>query len=142
MSWDQNYSIESLKNLLEKLTGKEANEVLINELKKQGIEIVKSEQTILEEDDMFFGPLKGMKITLSDGRVFEHKLVEKQTSGGNYGNNIYVWKEKNEKVNIEYTDLDEDESYSAEEWEKMVSLQFGEDDLEERGISQKRLNRW
>ena len=100
MSYTQDYSIESLESLLEKLTGKSTIQLLGEELKKQGIEIVKTE-TVKLDDDMYRGEIVGLKITLSDGRIFEHKLVKKHTSNGIYGCDYYRFRPTKEKVKVE-----------------------------------------
>lgn len=105
MGWTQDYSIESLQELLEKLTGKTAESSLTEVLESQGLKIVKMEQFVLE-DDMYVGEIKGLRIELSDGRVFVHKLTRVVQADGNYGCDTYdlVLESETPKVEQIYTE--------------------------------------
>lgn len=93
MSWDQEYSIPSYTDLLLKLTEKDHSafvEMLQADLRDRlGITVVKTE-TILLADGMF-QDVMGLKVTLSDGRIFAQKLTERHIANGNWGNDIYDW---------------------------------------------------
>jgi hypothetical protein len=89
MSWNQDYSVPSAESLLESLVGKSSLQLLQEEALRQGIQIMSSEEILL--DSGMYEDVKGIKITLSDGRVFVPKLVEKFTADGNYGNDIYEY---------------------------------------------------
>jgi hypothetical protein len=105
MSWDQNYSVPSVESLLEKLTGRMSINLLQDELLlKQGVGIVNYEEITL--DDGMYEDVKGIKITLSDGRVFVPKLVEKFTSDGNYGNDIYEYCLEGETPKVAHVSVD------------------------------------
>lgn len=66
----------------------------------------KIEEIVLDEG--FMETVKGFKITLSDGRVFIPKLVEKFTSDGNYGRNTYEYVLESETPEVKYVDGSED----------------------------------
>lgn len=103
MGWDQSFSVPSVESLLETLTGFSAFEVLEEELKCQGILINKTEEVLLDSD--MCGDVKGLRVFLSDGRVFEPKLVRRETAFGNSGNDVYEYKLKDEEVKVENVDL-------------------------------------
>ena len=104
MSWDQEYHVESYLELLIELTGKHPEEVLEHYLLLQKLSVTKKEEVVL--DDGFFGPVKGTKITLSDGRVYIPKLVEKFNENGNHGIDTYKYKLENEPSSVIYIGLD------------------------------------
>lgn len=104
MSWDQEYSVESFLELLIKLTGKHPEELLQDELHKQGIDIV--DRHDIKLDDGFFAPVTGTKITLSDGRVFVPKLVEKFNENGNHGIDFYEYRLEGDTPEVAYVGLD------------------------------------
>lgn len=106
MSWDQNYSVPSVNELLEQLTKKTSLELLQEEAKKQGIEILKLESIVL--DDGMYEEVTGYKITLSDGRVFVPKLVKQETANGNWGCDTYEYMLENETPKVEYINHDEE----------------------------------
>lgn len=105
MSWDQSYSVPSPEDLLLQLTGKNLRELLEVELSKQGIRVVQMEDILL--DDSLYGEIKGKKVFLSDGRIFEPKLVRQEKADGNWGNDIYEYRLQNEEVKVENVDLTE-----------------------------------
>jgi hypothetical protein len=107
MSWDQDYSVPSVEDLLEKLTGFTGLELLEEELKCQGVLITKEETIVLDDGD-FFGPVMGTKITLSDGRVFVPKLVERFTENGNHGIDTYEYVLESETPVVQHTSNDID----------------------------------
>jgi hypothetical protein len=109
MSWDQSYSVPSVESLLEKLTGKTSVELLLLELNHSGVSVVKQEEILLDEG--MYEDVKGTKITLSDGRVFVPKLVERFTSDGNYGLDVYEYALENETPKVKY--VNEETSYSS-----------------------------
>jgi len=105
MSWEQNYSIPSVETLLEKLTGKTGLELLKDELLlKQGVSIENVEEVLLDEG--MYEAVRGMKIILSDGRVFIPKLTEKFSSDGNYGLDVYEYSLETETPKVMYIDED------------------------------------
>ncbi|MGH7974812.1 MAG: hypothetical protein ACREBR_04755 [bacterium] len=89
MSWDQEYKVPSLESLLQKLTGKVAIDLLVDELARQCVSIKQLDNIML--DDGMYEPIYGTKITLSDGRVFIPKLKEKYEENGNHGIDIYEY---------------------------------------------------
>lgn len=110
MSWDQSYSIPSVESLLEKLTGKTSLDLLKDDLLLvHGINVDKIEEIVLERG--MYGDVTGAKVTLSDGRVFVPKLVEKFTSDGNYGNDIYEYMLESENSEVKYVDEDTSDPY-------------------------------
>lgn len=104
MSWDQDYSVPGLMSLLIDLTHKHPEELLQAELAKQGITVVKRETVIL--DDGMYDDVKGEKITLSDGRVFIPKLIERFSENGNHGVDVYQYFPEDVTPNISYTGMD------------------------------------
>ena len=102
MSFDQMYNVPSVESLLETLTGKSARQVLETELNAQGLKIEKIE---LEPIDGFYGDIDAEVVYLSDGRVFEPKLVRRETADGNWGNDVYEYRLKGEQVKIAHVDL-------------------------------------
>ena len=104
MSWDQQYSVESYLELLIELTGKHPEEVLEHYLLLQKLSVTKKEEVVL--DDGFFGPVKGTKITLSDGRVFVPKLTQKFNENGNHGIDYYEYCLESETPEVVYIGLD------------------------------------
>ena len=118
MSWDQDYSVPSYLDLLVKLTGKNLEELLMRltsknpeklleqELEKQGLKVVNTEEVVL--DNGYFQVVHGLKVTLSDGRVFVPKLVQRHTANGNYGCDYYEYVLENENPEIRHTDADDE----------------------------------
>lgn len=106
MSWDQAYSVPSYLELLVKLTGKHPEELLEAELQKQGIRVSDTEEVLLDEG--MYQDVKGLKVTLSDGRVFVPKLVEQYTENGNYGCDTYDWVLEDETPEVRYINGDEE----------------------------------
>jgi hypothetical protein len=107
MSWEQNYAVPNVQNLLEKLTGCTSFELLKEELACQGILIVKEEEILL--DSGFYQEVKGTKITLSDGRVFVPKLTEQLREDGNYGLDVYEYVLESETPEVLHTGNDNEE---------------------------------
>jgi hypothetical protein len=103
MSWSQDYSVPSVESLLENLVRKSSFQLLEEELKRQGLKITNCETVILTDD--CFQTVEGIRVYLSDGRVFEPKLVRKETADGNWGRDIYEYRLKDESVEIENADL-------------------------------------
>jgi len=106
MSWDQNYNVPHIENLLEWLIGESTLDILKKELYNcQGAYIVKEEQITL--DDGFYQTVTGYKITLSDGRVFVPKLVKSETANGNWGRDTYEYMLESETPKVEYISHDD-----------------------------------
>lgn len=106
MSWDQDYNVESIDSFLSGLAGKSCFQLIKEELERQGITIM-SAKTIVLTTELYIGDIMGAEITLSDGRVFRHKLVKRYTSNGNYGCDTYKLLPKDAEVKIE--EINEDE---------------------------------
>ncbi len=104
MSWDQDYIVPSIDDLLEQLTGKRTYQLLEQELNRQGIKIVHVEEVLL--DDGFMQDVIGYKVELSDGRVFVPKLVERFSENGNHGIDSYQYFTEDETPNVSHTGLD------------------------------------
>lgn len=105
MSWSQDYRVPSLMELLESLTGKDSLTLLEKALALQGIEIVKTEDVLLDDGDAY-GPVMGKRVQLSDGRVFVPKLVERFSEDGNHGIDTYQYFLEGETPKISYTGSD------------------------------------
>lgn len=105
MSWSQDYSVPGLMSLLIDLTGKHPEEMLEADLRDRlGIEIVKRERVILDEG--MYQEVAGDRITLSDGRVFVPKLVERFSENGNYGCDTYQYFLEGQTPTVSYTGMD------------------------------------
>lgn len=105
MSWDQEYSIPSVQDLLEQLVKKTSMQLLEQHLKDtQGLTIEKIEE--VEVTDGFISDVIGQKVTLSDGRVFVPKLVERFTENGNHGVDIFQYVLESENPNVRHIDAD------------------------------------
>lgn len=91
-----------------KLTKKEVTEADLVKalLKQEGFEIVKEEDLILDTDEMG-EEIKGLKVTLADGRVFVMKHYESDSSGGNWGCDYYDWYLESENPSVKQINLDE-----------------------------------
>lgn len=100
MSWSQNYSVERLIDFAHKLSKKDY-ETFVKEIfgKIVGKTIFKIEQIVLDED-YYGGEVAGNKITFVDGTVYIHKLVQKYTSGGNYGCDTYKLVKEDKEVKV------------------------------------------
>lgn len=105
MSWSQDYNIPNLSDLLIQLTKKNPTELLTIELEKQGLTIIKTESIVLDENCMY-GELEGLKVFLSDGRVFVPKLVERFTENGNHGVDIYEYFLEGDTPEVQIVDAD------------------------------------
>ena|SRR5665213_1103825 len=108
MSWDQEYSVPSLINLLEQLTGKTSEQLLLAELNSSGVSIVNREEVLLSDGFMF--DVMGIKVTLSDGRVFVPKLVEQFNENGNHGVDVYEYHLQDHIPDVRYVGVDTSES--------------------------------
>jgi hypothetical protein len=98
MSWQQDYSFPSFFDLFRKITNKNLKDIdIINSaiasLKYYPL-ISKIEQIVVD-DDPYGGYIYGTRITLANGRIFETVENKKKsyTHNGNYGCDIYEWKE-------------------------------------------------
>jgi len=91
MSWTQEYHIPPVEELFEKLTKTTGRKLLEKELAKKGIKI-KTKKILLAVDD-FCPDVHSYEVELSDGRKFVPVFKEAFTQDGNYGCDIYEWKE-------------------------------------------------
>jgi len=106
MGWDQENCKAGKLDLLEKITGASALSMLEAKLAEQGLSIIKQENITLSTD--YYGyEYKGERITLSDGRVFEHKLSRTQSSD-DWGSDYYGWFLSTEKPVVEHVSLLDD----------------------------------
>lgn len=132
MSWSQDYNVPSYLDLLLQLTDKDAHcfiEYLEADLHDRlGITVVNKEQVLLDEG--YFQDVKGHKITLSDGRVFIPKLIERFTENGNYGVDTYQYFPEGETPNVSVTGVD----YAEEGADKTVVSDCGNCDGCEQGF--------
>jgi len=99
MIWSQNYAVSSFDRLLEMLTGATPTSLLLKELECQGLKVKKIDTIVLDDDD-YAGKITGLKVTLSNGAVWVHKLVKQYTANGDYGCDYYEWREEKEKVKV------------------------------------------
>lgn len=104
MSWSQDYSVQSYLELLVKLTGVHPEEVLEDRLAKDNIHVISKEEIVL--DDGMFDDVIGIKVTLSDGRVFVPKLTEQVTEDGNYGLDVYEYHLEGETPDVKRIGVD------------------------------------
>lgn len=111
MGWDQQHTCATRLQLLEKILGISAEEMLKKEMAKRGLTITKEEDLNLQDTVCdFYG--KAEKITISDGRVFQHKL-SRSRSGDDWGIDYYDWFLEDETPVIRHEQMkydDEDES--------------------------------
>jgi hypothetical protein len=103
MSWTQTVTSPSLVDLLVQITGQDIRVLLEIALNAQGIKIEKVEEFALDSDA--YGVTVAQRIFLSDGGVFEPKLVRQETADGNWGNDIYEYRLKDEQVEVEQVDV-------------------------------------
>lgn len=106
MGWTQDYHVESVEDLLERLTGKTALQLLKEEVERQGLKILKTEEILLDED-IYSGDIRGEIVHLSDGRVFVPKLTERFTSNGNYGSDSYRYVLQDETPEVKFVNEEE-----------------------------------
>lgn len=117
MSWDQDYNVPSVEDLFEQLTGKTASQLLHAELERQGIFVRDLKDIVLDEG---FETIIGTKVTLTDGRVFVPKLVERFSENGNHGIDSYQYFTEDVTPNISYTGSD----FSAEGIDETAVAEF------------------
>jgi len=100
MSWSQNYSIERLIDFAYGFYSGDYNSFIQEVFEKiLGRKVVKIEEIVLV-DDPWYGDRKGKRITFADGTVYIHKLIERYTSGGNYGCDTYRLVKESEEVKV------------------------------------------
>jgi len=114
MSWSQDYHVPSILDLFEQLTGKTAQQLLHEELERQGTFVKTFDDVVL--DDGLYEEIHGTKVTLTDGRVFIPKLIERFTENGNYGLDTYQYFLEEENPQISYTGTD----YAEEDADQTV----------------------
>ena len=115
MSWDQEYEVQHVEDLFEKLTGKTIRQVLHESFERQGLYVQKFEEVKL--DDGFYGPVMGTKVTLTDGRVFIPKLTRKFEENGNHGIDYYDYVLEQENPQVQYIGID----LAEEDTDKTIS---------------------
>jgi len=98
MGWDQSYHLPSEIELLEKITGCKAVDLLQQEMDRKGIKIIKEMPTTLV-DDPYNGEVIGKYVELSDGRIMEMRLVETFRSDDS-GTDIFGWCELREETAV------------------------------------------
>lgn len=92
MSYKMNYCIETRITFLARLLGKTVIDIVEEEAKRNGIEIIGNTVIELNEDDPTetqFGEI----IELKDGRKFKHELVDKNSNGEDEGWEVFEYKE-------------------------------------------------
>jgi hypothetical protein len=117
MSWDQSYHIEQMDRFLARLVGIDVDKLIADEtirrLVEQGITVAKVEDAG-QIDDMF-GPDESLaRVTLSDGRVFVHKLVRSE-AGDDWGYENWEFRPEDEETVVEKKYHDPDISGELEE---------------------------
>ena len=86
MSWDQSWAMEDETDFLARLIGFDIRQAILDAAEKQGIRIKTREILHDNPDDFDFATHR--RLTLEDGRVFEHKLVRSDT-GDDWGHDTY-----------------------------------------------------
>lgn len=95
MSWSSSVTKDGMAQFLEKITGQRIDDLVESELRKRGISFIKKEEIIISVG--YYGePSLGERITLSDGRIIEHKLIRK-TSTDDSCSSHYGWCFSDEK---------------------------------------------
>ena len=116
MSWSQDYLVPSYLDLLLQLTEKSRHdfiEYLEADLRNRlGVSVLKQEEVLLDEG--YIQDVKGLRVTLSDGRVFVPKLIERFTENGNYGVDTYQYFPEEETPIVSHTGADTAESGTDE----------------------------
>lgn len=98
MSWSQGYHTPNRLELLEKILGVSALTMLEAEMSKRGLKILQ-EETFILVDDPYYGTVESQKVTISDGRVLEPKLVRTvRYDDGGYDH--YAWCEAKENPKV------------------------------------------
>jgi len=117
MSWSQSYYIEQMDRFLARLVGIDVDKLIADEttrrLVEQGIAVAKVEDSG-RIDDMF-GPDEPLtRVTLSDGRVFVHKLIRSE-GGDDWGHEDWELCPEDEKTVTERKYHDPDSPDELEE---------------------------
>lgn len=103
MSWDQSHSMEAPNDFFIRLLDIDMEKLIEEKLAEQGLEVVSIEEVENTEAD-FFDPVRLMRITLSDGRVFEHKVTH-QSNGDDWGHDSYTFVEEGKPHQVERESL-------------------------------------
>ncbi len=103
MSWSQSYFVEQVDRFLARLVDLDIDKLIADEtmrrMAERGLRIVKVEDAG-RIDDMY-GPEESLaRVTLSDGRVFVHKLVRSETSD-DYGHEDWEFCPEDEETVVE-----------------------------------------
>lgn len=120
MSWTQEHSVPSLADLYEKITGEalDTESLIKKELRLKGFSISEEKQILLYDGDIYLPDVYGKEYVVRslDANDFEiekktyvPKLVEQHTANGNYGLDIYEWKEK-EDTNVKVIRTNDEET--------------------------------
>lgn len=103
MSWDQTCYVESMTPFLIRLLEIDVPKLIADEtarrLEVQGLSVTKVENTG-DIDNMYGVSTPLMRVVLSDGRVFVHKLVRSE-SGDDWGNENWELRPEDEDTVVE-----------------------------------------
>lgn len=116
MSWSQSYHVEQMDRFLARLVGIDIDKLVADEtarrLKERNLEVAKVEDAG-RIDDMY-GPDEPLaRVTLSDGRVFVHKLVRME-GGDDWGHEDWELRPEDEKTVVEKRYHDEQDLWPDE----------------------------
>lgn len=103
MGWDQNDRAESVDQFLMRLTGIGSDflkKEIERRLKKMKLKVV----SIEDIDGNWFCNVVKKKITLSDGRVFVHRIVS-SASSDDWGEDYWEFREESEVIKVQHENL-------------------------------------
>lgn len=107
MSYTQDHHVPNLADLYQTLTGEQLNmeQIFKDKLREKGFVIESEKEVMLYDGDICCDDVYGKEVIVReiDNRGFETgrkiyvpKLIRKVTANGNYGLDVYEWKEKDD----------------------------------------------
>lgn len=117
MSWDQSYRVETAEQFLARLVGIDIAKLIAEEtarrMAERGIKVERVED-MGRIDDMFGPDDPLLRITLSDGRTFVHRLVRSE-GGDDWGHDDWELRPEGEEAVVERVYHDVDDPWPDEE---------------------------
>jgi hypothetical protein len=100
MSWNQSYHIEQMDRFLARLVGIDVDKLIADEtarrMAEQDVQIARVED-MGRVDDMFGPDEPLLRVTLSDGRTFIHRMVRSE-GGDDWGHDDWEFRPEDERV--------------------------------------------